>query len=125
MSSAGRAVNSNGCAIKPKGREIGLLSCVVQIRGSSLTGSCVMETAEQREPYESRGSRTVLGEPGGESPPGHWKIASEGLPGRSRRPYRHANQLPVQIEMLIVRCKQDKPHWGAPKIRERLAPAYR
>jgi hypothetical protein len=30
-----------------------------------------METAEQREPYESRGSRTVLGEPGGESPPGH------------------------------------------------------
>src|ERR1700730_17075742 len=35
MSSAGRAVNSNGCAIKPKGREIGLLSCVVQIRGSS------------------------------------------------------------------------------------------
>ena len=30
-----------------------------------------METAEQWEPYESRGSRTVLGEPGGESPPGH------------------------------------------------------
>jgi len=43
------------------------------------------------------------------------------LTDRSRRPYRHANQLPVQIEMLIVRCKQDKPHWGAPKIRERLA----
>jgi transposase len=30
-----------------------------------------MKAAEQREPYESRGSRTVLGEPGGESPPGH------------------------------------------------------
>jgi hypothetical protein len=29
-----------------------------------------MEMAEQREPYESRGSRTVLGEPGGETPPG-------------------------------------------------------
>src|SRR6516164_709982 len=29
-----------------------------------------METAEQREPYESRGSRTDLGAPGGESPPG-------------------------------------------------------
>ena len=27
---------------------------------------------------------------------------------------------PAQIEMLIVRCKQDKPHWGAPRIRERL-----
>jgi hypothetical protein len=29
-----------------------------------------METAEHREPYESRGSRTDLGAPGGESPPG-------------------------------------------------------
>src|SRR6266404_1391852 len=29
-----------------------------------------MATAEHREPYESRGSRTVLGAPGGESPPG-------------------------------------------------------
>ena len=27
----------------------------------------------------------------------------EGLTDRSRRPYRHANQLPVQIETLIVR----------------------
>jgi len=30
----------------------------------------VMETAEHREPYESRGSRTGLGAPGGESPLG-------------------------------------------------------
>src|SRR5215469_2114048 len=51
-------------------------------------------------------------------------IASDGLTDRSRRPYRHANQLPVQIEMLIVRCQQDKPHWGAPKIGERLARLY-
>ena len=29
-----------------------------------------MESAEHREPYESRGSRTDLGAPGGESPPG-------------------------------------------------------
>src|SRR5438477_4920284 len=71
MSSAGRAVSTNGCVSKPKGRETGLQSCVRQIRSSSLTGSYVMETAEQQEPYESRGSRTVLGEPGGESPPGH------------------------------------------------------
>ena len=48
----------------------------------------------------------------------------EGLTDRSRRPYRHANQLPVQIEKLIVRLKQDKPTWGAPKIRERLARLY-
>src|SRR5262249_3999096 len=37
------------------------------------------------------------------------------------KPFR---QYPVQIEMLIVRCKQDKPHWGAPKRRERLARLY-
>jgi putative transposase len=48
----------------------------------------------------------------------------EGLTDRSRRPYRHANQLPLQIETLIVRLKQDKPNWGAPKIRERLARLY-
>src|ERR1700727_1759918 len=48
----------------------------------------------------------------------------EGLTDRSRRPYRHANQLPIQIETLIVRLKQDKPSWGAPKIRERLARLY-
>src|SRR5216684_6916269 len=70
MSSAGRAVSSNGCVTKPKGREIGLTGFAVQIRLSSLTGSYVMATAEHREPYESRGSRTVLGAPGGESPPG-------------------------------------------------------
>jgi len=56
---------------EPKECGIGLRSCFVPIQSSSLTGSCVMATAEQREPYESRGSRTVLGEPGGESPPGH------------------------------------------------------
>ncbi|MBV8097050.1 MAG: helix-turn-helix domain containing protein, partial [Acetobacteraceae bacterium] len=39
---------------------------------------------------------------------------------RSRRPVRHANQLPPQIEALIVRSKNDKPHWGARKIRELL-----
>jgi hypothetical protein len=35
------------------------------------TGHYAMATAEQWEPYESRDSRTVLGEPGGESPPGY------------------------------------------------------
>ncbi len=48
----------------------------------------------------------------------------EGLTDRLRRPYRHANQLPFQIEKLIVRAKQEKPNWGAPKIRERLARLY-
>jgi len=44
----------------------------------------------------------------------------EGLTDRSRRPYRHARQLPFQIEKLIVQLKQERPSWGAPKIRERL-----
>jgi putative transposase len=48
----------------------------------------------------------------------------EGLTDRSRRRYRHANQLPLQIETLIVRLKRERPSWGAPKIRERLARLY-
>jgi transposase InsO family protein len=44
----------------------------------------------------------------------------EALSDRSRRPVRYANQLPEEIESLIVRCKQEKPHWGARKIRELL-----
>src|SRR5712672_627865 len=52
------------------------------------------------------------------------EIGLDGLTDRSRRPYRHANQLPIQIETRIVRLKQDKPSWGAPKIRERLARLY-
>lgn len=44
----------------------------------------------------------------------------EGLTDRSRRPCRHARQLPFQIEKAIVQLKQEHPSWGAPKIRERL-----
>jgi transposase InsO family protein len=44
----------------------------------------------------------------------------EGLTDRSRRPVRYANQLPHQLETAIIRAKQDKPHWGARKIRELL-----
>jgi len=44
----------------------------------------------------------------------------EALTDRSRRPVRYANQLPSQIESLIVTFKRDKPHWGARKIRELL-----
>jgi transposase len=42
----------------------------------------------------------------------------EAVTDRSRRPVRYANQLPQQIESLIVRFKGEKPHWGARKIRE-------
>jgi transposase len=36
----------------------------------------------------------------------------EALSDRSRRPVRYANQLPDQIERLIVTCKRDKPNWA-------------
>lgn len=44
----------------------------------------------------------------------------DALADRSRRPVRYANQLPEQVERLIVELKRDKPHWGARKIRELL-----
>jgi putative transposase len=44
----------------------------------------------------------------------------EGLTDRSRRPYRHANRLPFQVETLIVQLKKEHPSWGAPKIREKI-----
>jgi putative transposase len=43
-----------------------------------------------------------------------------GLTDRSRRPYRQANQLPLQIETLIIQIKREYPSWGAPKVREKL-----
>ena len=48
----------------------------------------------------------------------------DGLTDRSRRPYRQASQLPMQIEKLIVGLKKEYPHWGAPKIREKLRRLY-
>jgi transposase InsO family protein len=44
----------------------------------------------------------------------------EALSDRSRRPVRYANQLPGQVEGLIVSLKRDKTHWGARKLRELL-----
>ena len=45
---------------------------------------------------------------------------AEALSDRCRRPVRYANQLPPQIERLIVTLKREKPHRGARKIRELL-----
>ena len=44
----------------------------------------------------------------------------EAISDRPRRPYRYGNQLPSQIESMIVSMKRNKPHWGARKIREKL-----
>ena len=43
------------------------------------------------------------------------EIGAKGLTDRSRRPHRHANQLPMVVEKAIVRLKKDYPSWGAPK----------
>jgi putative transposase len=47
-------------------------------------------------------------------------VGLQGLTDRSRRPFRQANKLPMQIESLIVQLKREHPSWGAPKIREKL-----
>ena len=43
---------------------------------------------------------------------GYREHGLEALSGRSRRPMRYANQLPPQIERLIVECNRNKPHWA-------------
>jgi hypothetical protein len=39
--------------------------------------------------------------------------SAQGLTDRSRRPYRHASQLPLVVEQSIVRLKREYPNWGA------------
>jgi transposase InsO family protein len=48
----------------------------------------------------------------------------KGLHEQSRKPHKQANQLPFQIEKLIIGIKKEKPSWGARKIRERLRRKY-
>ena len=51
-------------------------------------------------------------------------IGLHGLTDRARRPFRYANQLPLQLKKEILRIKQEKPSWGAPKIREIIKRKY-
>ena len=48
------------------------------------------------------------------------ELGLDGLEDRSRRPYRHANQLPFQVERTILSIKREYPSWGARKIRDKL-----
>ncbi len=52
------------------------------------------------------------------------RVGLKGLTDRSRRPIRYAHQLPLQVEVAIVRIKRERPNWGAPKIREILMRRY-
>jgi predicted deacylase len=47
----------------------------------------------------------------------------DGLNDRSRRPYRHANKLPYQVERTILRIKNDHSSWAAGRtLRARSGP---
>lgn len=48
----------------------------------------------------------------------------EALRDESRKPLRNANKLSVSIEEVILSLKEEKPDWGARKLRERLIRKY-
>ena len=48
------------------------------------------------------------------------RFGQEAFIEQKRTPYRYANKLPVQIEMMILDLKKEYPDWGAPKIREKI-----
>jgi transposase InsO family protein len=52
------------------------------------------------------------------------EFGSVALFDQSRAPHKHPNQTPFEVEQLIVRLKKEKPHWGAPKIRELISNRY-
>ena len=86
MSSAGRAASSSGCVGRPRGHETGLTG--YPSKSNTLHPLAALSWKRpNREPYESRGSRTDLGAPGGESPPGD----STNLAARSRFQNGNAN----------------------------------
>src|SRR5260370_25060212 len=70
MSFDGPVANISGWSIGPRARGTGSIGCAARIKHSLRIGDYATATAEQREPYESRGSRPVLGAPEGESPSG-------------------------------------------------------
>jgi hypothetical protein len=69
-SSGGHVVSSSDCAASQRAPRRGSLGFAGRPQRSSRIGHYVMATAEHREPCESRGSRTVLGAPGGAIPSG-------------------------------------------------------
>jgi len=48
------------------------------------------------------------------------RFGQEAFVEQKRTPYRYANKLPVQLEMLILELKKEFPDWGAPKLREKI-----
>src|SRR6266849_7986522 len=87
MSFDGLAANTSGWSIGPRARGTGSIGCAARIQHCLPIGRYAMATAEHREPYESRGSRTVLGAPEGETPSGDSSFSTEsGLSAHVRFP---------------------------------------
>src|SRR5271167_3062838 len=77
-----------------------------------------METAEHREPYESRGSRTDLGAPGGDSPPGDstiWPVSMRASQrpesARRRHPPRSAADVQRDSEAARIGLSNSPERW--------------
>src|SRR5215469_1181565 len=99
--SAGPATSSSGYASGPKAQETGWPGSSEPLLIFSLIGAFCMRMAEHREPYDSRGSRTVLGARGGEIPsrdsPGRAQDRRcEALAVARRRPDRDCARVLVQ-----------------------------
>src|SRR5882724_7212069 len=75
--------STRSCAVIYGGRHIGLRAFRVVIRRCSLTGRWACGAVPWREPYELRGSSTVLREPRGEIPWGYSPCRAIALPGQT------------------------------------------
>src|ERR1019366_8728042 len=77
----GRIGNTKSCVVINGGRHIGLRAFRVVIRSYSHTGRWACSAVPRREPYELRGSSTVLREPRGEIPRGYLPCDSQSPTG--------------------------------------------
>src|SRR5882762_8751669 len=107
MSFDGLAANTSGWSIGPRARGTGSIGCAARIQHSLPIGHYATAAAEHREPYESRGSRTVLGAPGGESPPGDPSKSEVGSLDRHVRSTRTKRTCSLERRMSVVGGRTD------------------
>src|ERR1700749_3947430 len=126
MSSGGHVESSSDCATRPKAREIGLTGYAVPIQPSLHIGRYVMATAKHREPCDSRGSCTVLGAPGGETPSGDSSRAAHMMCSRIRllflRPRKDGGQLAAAAAKGTERATAVLPSVGNERGDPKAAP---
>ncbi len=54
----------------------------------------------------------------------HFEYGLSGLADRSKAPKRHPNATPIAICELLIKAKQQRPHWGPRKLLNRLRVEY-